>query len=196
MTEKVNLFNFGYITKKLPTTLYNNLLNECNESINNNEIMVSGLSSKGVAKHFFVNKNLENLKNFIRESKNDYDKTFPNLGNIRVMTDNVELQFATPWINIQKKYEFIPNHVHDGIYSYTIWMKIPFNNNERYEGNFEFTYNDITGRAHNHLIKLTKEDEGSMIMFPSKLIHTVYPFYDTDEYRISISGNIVLNTKK
>lgn len=196
MTEKVNLFNFGYITKKLPTTLYNNLLNECNESINNNEIMVSGLSSKGVAKHFFVNKNLENLKNFIKEAKNEYDKTFPDLANIRVMTDNVDLQFATPWINIQKKYEFIPNHVHDGIYSYTIWMKIPFNNNERYEGNFEFTYNDVTGRVHNHLIKLTKEDEGSLIMFPSKLVHTVYPFYDTDEYRISISGNIVLDTKK
>jgi len=27
-------------------------------------------------------------------------------------------------------------------------------------------------------------------MFPSQLIHAVYPFYTSDEYRISVSGNI------
>ena len=32
-----------------------------------------------------------------------------------------------------------------------------------------------------------------MLFFPAKLMHTVYPFYDCDEERISISGNIKLD---
>ena len=37
-----------------------------------------------------------------------------------------------------------------------------------------------------------KRAEGTMVFFPSKLQHGVYPFYDNDEQRISISGNIIL----
>ena len=29
-----------------------------------------------------------------------------------------------------------------------------------------------------------------MLFFPAKLMHTVYPFYNCDKERISISGNI------
>ena len=41
--------------------------------------------------------------------------------------------------------------------------------------------------------KLGKEYEGKMLFFPSKLLHQVYPFYNCDEDRISISGNININ---
>jgi len=196
MIEKKDLFNFGYITKKLPKSLYENLLDECNKAVIDNDIMISGLTGKGVPEHYYVNKNLNDLLSFVEETRIEYDNTFPNLGNIKVLSNDVNYFIETPWINLQKKHEFIPNHTHAGIYSYTIWMKIPYNNNDRYAGNFEFTYNDITGRIHNHLIKLTKEDEGAILMFPSKLLHTVYPFYDTDKYRISISGNIVFDVRK
>ena len=37
---------------------------------------------------------------------------------------------------------------------------------------------------------MSPEMEGTMIFFPAKLKHTVYPFYDCKEERISISGNI------
>ena len=36
---------------------------------------------------------------------------------------------------------------------------------------------------------LTKKDEGTMLLFPSMLHHSVAPFYN-DETRISVSGNI------
>jgi hypothetical protein len=35
-----------------------------------------------------------------------------------------------------------------------------------------------------------------MIMFPSSLNHMVSPFYTSDEYRISISGNLIVSSKK
>tara|TARA_B100000519_G_scaffold120473_1_gene103987 strand:- start:501 stop:641 length:141 start_codon:yes stop_codon:yes gene_type:complete len=32
--------------------------------------------------------------------------------------------------------------------------------------------------------------EGTMLFFPARLKHTVYPFYNCKEERVSISGNI------
>ena len=32
--------------------------------------------------------------------------------------------------------------------------------------------------------------EGTMLFFPAQLQHGVYPFYESDEVRISISGNV------
>ena len=44
--------------------------------------------------------------------------------------------------------------------------------------------------------EMNPEMEGTLVFFPAKLRHAVYPFYNCDEDRISISGNIVLNTAK
>ena len=39
-------------------------------------------------------------------------------------------------------------------------------------------------------LDVDKSFEGQMVMFPSKLQHLVYPFYTSDDYRITVSGNI------
>ena len=48
------------------------------------------------------------------------------------------------------------------------------------------------------VLPIDKAWEGTMILFPSSLNHNVYPFYTSDDYRISISGNLnqKLSTKK
>ena len=43
--------------------------------------------------------------------------------------------------------------------------------------------------------KLCSSSPISMVLFPAELIHTVYPFYNCDEDRISIAGNIGLDTR-
>ena len=43
---------------------------------------------------------------------------------------------------------------------------------------------------------MSPEDEGTMLFFPSQLDHQVYPFYDCDEERISVSGNIISDTSR
>ena len=55
----------------------------------------------------------------------------------------------------------------------------------------------IVGRGHGPCqtepIPLSPEDEGRMLFFPAWLKHQVYPFYECEEERITISGNIVYN---
>ena len=50
---------------------------------------------------------------------------------------------------------------------------------------------DVERRRRNE--EIDKEVEGGMLFFPAKLQHTVYPFYNCDKERISISGNILFN---
>ena len=38
--------------------------------------------------------------------------------------------------------------------------------------------------------RLDPNMEGRMLFFPARLQHTVYPFYNCDEARISVAGNL------
>ena len=104
-----------------------------------------------------------------------------------------------PWINYHKKHEFIPTHRHLGVFSYTIWINIPYDSEDEikqghdYASCFQFHYIDILGGTRKVTIKLNKNDAGRMLFFPSLLLHQVYPFYTSDETRISISGNLSVN---
>ena len=73
---------------------------------------------------------------------------------------------------------------------------LPFaaNSNGPVASNFEFVYSekDTKYKIINPTISLSPEDEGRMFFFPAELNHQVYPFYGTEEVRITISGNILL----
>ena len=63
-------------------------------------------------------------------------------------------------------------------------------------GNFQFHYPDLIGELMGYDYRMNPNLEGTLVFFPSKLDHEVYPFYDCDEERISVSGNILLDTSK
>ena len=46
------------------------------------------------------------------------------------------------------------------------------------------------GNITSHAVPADNEWEGKMALFPAQLNHQVYPFYTSDEYEISISGNV------
>ena len=111
------------------------------------------------------------------------------------------------WVNFQEKYEYNPLHNHSGVFSYVIWYQLPFYledelqngvgsymgkvNRDNFNGKFYFYYpsgEDIVAAP----LSIDKKMEGYMAMFPSSLNHAVYPFYTSDNYRITISGNIYL----
>ena len=112
------------------------------------------------------------------------------------------------WVNYQKQNEFNPLHDHGGVYSFVVWMKIPTRHFEQNKNpialrsnhpkisTFEFRYTDTLGKISEFVYEMNPEMEGTMLFFPSKLMHQVNPFFNCDEDRISISGNIVLNTKE
>ena len=109
------------------------------------------------------------------------------------------------WVNFQNKHEFNPIHKHDGLFSFVVWMKIPTHYEEQYQipiaknsnspsaSNFQFTYSDILGSHKTYTIEMGPYQEGWMLVFPAQLFHQVYPFYNCDEQRVSISGNICWN---
>ena len=106
------------------------------------------------------------------------------------------------WVNYQYKTEFNPMHIHTGIISFVIWLKIPTeaeeqhnlpiakNSNTPSASDFSFAYTDIIGNIQSYQIQLSPKDNGLMMIFPASLNHQVYPFYECDKKRVSISGNV------
>ena len=146
------------------------------------------------------------FKNTLDSLCNTYAESFSNVGD-NLPTPNKHPYFLqTMWVNYQKQTEFNPTHYHKGIYSFVIWMEIPTDFNKQKENpiskntnnnvisNFCFEYRDMIGEYHKYVYKMSKEMEGKMLFFPSNLTHAVYPFYNCSENRISISGNIGLDT--
>ena len=131
-----------------------------------------------------------------------YAHEFTNLG-VHTPTVNVHpYTLGSWWVNYQKQHEFNPSHGHQGVYSFVIWLKIPTEHAEQNKDNitntpvrssFQFHYQNILGELDTFDYELGKNHEGKMLFFPSKLFHEVYPFYDCDEDRISISGNIFID---
>ena len=115
---------------------------------------------------------------------------------------------SSMWVNYQKQTEFNPLHDHNGVYSFVIWMKIPTRHFEQNKNpialrsnypklsTFEFRYLNTLGQIKEFIYEMNPEMEGMMLLFPSKLMHQVNPFYNCDEDRISISGNITLDTRE
>jgi hypothetical protein len=210
MTENCKTFclpNYGILEDKLPTDLYNKLYDECMTARKNNSVMISGLTSSGVPDHFYIEKNIIELNNYIAQLISKYNNAFNYLSSFKLLSNDLYLSMGKPWINFQKKHEFLPNHTHDGVLSYSMWMKIPYNKKEEknYKRvntdkekfySFSFSYTNILGEICQENYEITKENEGCILMFPSMLTHCVYPFYTSDDDRISISGNINFDTNK
>ena len=125
-----------------------------------------------------------------------------------VMKEGKSLNLNSFWVNFQKKHEFNPPHDHGGVYSFVIWMQIPTSfaeqrklpvciesNADNLISNFAFSYTNTLGKVSTFAYNMEKEAEGYMVMFPSQMTHQVFPFYESDGERISISGNINIKEK-
>jgi hypothetical protein len=128
--------------------------------------------------------------------------------NVKMLFKAVPYKLHDLWVNFQKKYEFNPPHKHSGVFSFVIYLKIPYDLKEEeslypalnHEGHnhtskFAFVNTNTLGKIFVQCLAIDKSFEGKIIMFPSEQIHTVFPFYTSDDYRISVSGNIRLNNE-
>ena len=136
----------------------------------------------------------------------EYDKQYEYFRQFDLLTKNVPIVLSSSWVNFQQKHEFNPIHNHDGILTFVIWVKIPYdmenerntspgiNSNYNAAGMFSFQYLDTVGSIRTYNIPVDKSMENCVILFPSKFNHCVYPFFSSDGYRISVSGNFKLKT--
>ena len=115
-----------------------------------------------------------------------------------------DLTFQKFWANYTGKGEYQALHNHDAIWSFVIWLKLPAVANVEQSvkdamhpdaGDFILMYSDIIGGTRKVNWKLEKQyNEGHMLLFPSDLYHAVYPHFQTDEKRLSLAGDIVINS--
>ena len=113
-----------------------------------------------------------------------------------------EWQLLDLWVNFQRKNEYNPPHNHRGMLSFVIWLKVPFSAEEEMEAvqsrkttnacaaNFAFLYNQADGKIAMENIPVDRRFEGVICVFPAAIHHTVYPFTTSDEFRISVAGNL------
>lgn len=131
-----------------------------------------------------------------------YYNIFPDYPKIREIT-NLPLKLAldSTWINYQRKYEHNPFHSHSGVFSFVIWLKIPYDledevntpyfcnsNSTNKPGGFSFYTVNPRGVITETPIQPVVNDA---LLFPATMKHSVYPFYTSDDYRISVSGNFI-----
>ena len=130
--------------------------------------------------------------------------------NVNILDKNLPYYLEKLWCNFQKKYEFNPFHFHSGIFSFIFFLKIPYeydtemnyfpscSSSNRGEENTNsklcFFGLDHYGKITEYNLSVDKSFENKLIIFPAELHHQVYPFYTSDDYRITVSGNIKLRT--
>ena len=99
------------------------------------------------------------------------------------------------WVVRQFKNEYNPTHWHSGHISGVGYLKVPENFGSSPQSNKKTNPNGKLELIHgskqflsNSLFKVTPK-VGEFYFFPNYLMHTVYPFKDSDEERRSISFN-------
>ena len=198
MTAKLTNFpNIGYLIDDIPQDILLKLDHHIDSAIAEADD-VSSLLAGNIEKEYNLMNAREDVQDYIFNLFYYYVETYGYHSIIDQVTDPLPLVIDNLWVNIQEKGEFNPNHRHSGVMSFVIWKSIPYSIKDEFKkaGYFEFVYNDILGNSMTYSIPADKTFNGKIIMFPNRLLHTAYPFFSTDEQRITIAGNISLDSTK
>jgi len=209
MFEHAHLPNVGLTSGKIPPNIYQALNQEIVDihtasetgSLDKNGIVKMNPSLAGqITKEYEITKSLPLLNPFLEEMGRAYQKEWYHFGK---NDPNKNLKVESVWVNMQKKLEVNPLHKHDGTLSFVAWLYVPFKlEDERNMPNcknsrtmelsstFQFVYTTALGTIANCPMFVESGWEARIVMFPAQLLHMVYPFQTSDDYRISIAGNL------
>ena len=115
-------------------------------------------------------------------------------------TDITKFNINSSWVVSQYSNQYNPVHWHNGHISGAGFLKVPSTFGETFQKDKKNLNGKLTlihgQRAFmsNSKIEIIPE-VGDFYIFPHYLMHTVYPFKDTDEERRSISFNAVIDEK-
>ena len=203
MFEHLHLPNIGLTNGNIPPEIYQALNQEIVDIHNDDsKIMRMNRSLAGqITKEYQITKSLPLLNPFLEKMGRAYQKEWNYYP--KENPNNNKLTVESVWVNMQKKLEVNPLHNHDGTLSFVAWLHVPFKlEDERNMENcknsrtvelastFQFVYTTALGTIANCPMFVESGWEAKIVMFPSKLLHMVYPFQTGDDYRISIAGNL------
>ena len=205
---KYNVHNFnpnpGYLSYKLTQDEIDFLWKRIDKANKKHEVIngqLAGNISKSLNMGLY---DIDPILKMVMPLCHEYPKQFglPYRDPVSGLAHN-EMMLTEWWVNYQYQNEFNPMHAHDGIYSWVIWMKIPTESEEQnllpiaansnaqgQISNFYFSFTDTLGKIVNYEIAMGKSVEGTLVLFPAQLKHSVNQFYNCDESRISVAGNI------
>jgi hypothetical protein len=200
--------NLGYITSCVPDEVKSSILKEIQE-IQLNENFAIDMRDNLVGnleKEYGLYKSVDVLSKFIIPACEYYINSYDYLDKLEIFSEDLDLIIRDLWVNFQKKGDFNPIHNHVGLFSFVIWVKIPYELNDElslYKKSsspaaslFSFHYTNAVGDLEVRELYVDKTWEWKMILFPSKINHSVNPFFTSDEYRISVAGNVFIDVKK
>ena len=206
-----NFPNIGVVEAQLPEDVVENIWTVINEAREKPEDMKPELAGN-ISSSIRLDSGSPLLEDFIKDIVPKFmDSHIESYGPPwrAVMKEGEGFNLESLWVNFQKKHEFNPPHDHGGVYSFVIWMKIPTSfaeqrklpicaesNADNHISNFAFSYTNTLGKVSTFAYNMEKEAEGYMVMFPAQMLHQVFPFYESDGERISISGNISIGKKE
>ena len=197
--------NLGWIQTELDDIEIDHLWN-CID--NQKEDYKQNLAGNITGSYSLVDKSDWFFNNTLKPAIKLYAENFTNMGWNIPTTGKHLYKLTELWVNYQYKHEFNPLHDHGGVYSFVIWMKIPTDYKEQQKlpmslgatsdsiSNFVFTYTDLLGKVRTYTYYMSPKLEGTLLFFPAKLAHQVYPFYNCRDTRISISGNIQVDSSR
>ena len=106
------------------------------------------------------------------------------------------MKFVSGWIVNQKENEYNPAHYHSNCsISAVLYLKVPefrprgFVGKKNIDGYIEFINSTVDHSMLSAGSYLVKPQVGQLLMFPSTLLHTVYPFQGPEERR-SLAFNL------
>tara|TARA_B100001765_G_scaffold191832_1_gene139313 strand:+ start:677 stop:1324 length:648 start_codon:yes stop_codon:yes gene_type:complete len=106
-----------------------------------------------------------------------------------------KFEILSSWIVRQFENEYNPLHWHNGHISGVGFLKVPKNLGDQFQKNKKVNFNGNLQLIHGSRMFLSgstldiKPEVGYFYFFPNYLMHTVYPFSNTNEERRSISFN-------
>jgi hypothetical protein len=201
--------NYGFFMVEFNEDELQPVKNEIDEIYKANFLTAESANDRlvGQIEHEYVLKKChKHLESLILPYLVEYDKKFKYLGNLYfVLNEDRPISLQEPWVNFQKKHEFNPIHHHNGLFSFVLWIDIPYSIEEennsplckkarsKLPGHFQFIYTNSLGHISSYDIPADKTYNNKMVIFPASLSHAVYPFSTSDKYRISVSGNFIFN---
>jgi len=203
MFEHSHLPNVGVTEGKIPAEIYQALNKEIVDIHDNDKdvVRMNRTLAGQITKEYQITQSRQLLDPYLEEMSRAYQKEWNYYP--KENPNNNKLKVESVWVNMQKKLEVNPLHNHDGTLSFVAWLHVPFKlEDERNMPNcknsrtvelastFQFVYTTALGTIANCPMFVESGWEAKIIMFPAKLLHMVYPFQTSDDYRISIAGNL------